>query len=193
MVWYNECCDYDWAPLYLVCKNQCPMDCLLSLYINVQWSLLMCGHRVHVLVHSSWQCWNPDEATCFESGPPLWSSFFVETLIPLFFSFFLLPALMPNCWWGMQRMRLFVCCWRSWWLPSMIPHQSVIFLKKKGRFPSEPSFRLHIILLWFQGRWQCLMIPWNQALCACPITSYMLHSSPFAAPLFFSLLTGVCY
>lgn len=46
--------------------------------------MLIC---VDVLVHSSWQCWNPDEATCFESGPPLWSSFFVETLIPLFFCY----------------------------------------------------------------------------------------------------------
>lgn len=166
------------------------MDCLLSLYINVQWSLLMCAHL----------CWcsgpfiltvlKPWRSNLFRK----WASSVEQFLCGNFdSSFFLLPALMPNCWWGMQRMRLFVCCWRSWWLPSMIPHQSVIFLKKKGRFPSEPSFRLHIILLWFQGRWQCLMIPWNQALCACPITSYMLHSSPFAAPLFFSLLTGVCY
>lgn len=138
MVWYNECCDYDWAPLYLVCKNQCPMDCLLSLYINVQWSLLMCAHLCSCSGPFISTVLKPWRSNLFRKWASSVEQFLCGNFDSSFFFFFLLPALMPNCWWGMQRMRLFVCCWRSWWLPSMIPHQSVIFFKKK-----EEGFHLN--------------------------------------------------
>lgn len=96
---------------YLVCKIV-SMNCLLFLYINVQWSLQMYGPSVFMFwfIHfDGVEIW---WSNLFWNSDPVCNSFFVEILISFFCQLWCLIV------GGMQCIELFIC-WRSWWL-SMI-------------------------------------------------------------------------